>query len=247
MRVSIRSADDEITLDGAPTQPFAPHRIWGILKDGIDGWFGAPSVRETPVAKPAGDGAYRPATLTTDYRVVTIRGFIRGLSTIEIGRVCDRLNAMVGKDLVLTVEDVQGPRWTRCYISTDTTPVIQANGTEMTFGLVLTCPDPYRYGAQMAFQASGGIVCVENPGDLPVWPKIHVDGQLQSLTISLGSQSVCWSGDSRGLDLDFTDMIPSAGTVGADDAFTIPPGRSVLAVQTTEGAAVSVSLAPAWR
>ncbi|MDF7665736.1 hypothetical protein [Bifidobacterium sp. ESL0745] len=245
MRLTVSSDIDEFVFSNGIPQDRQDKWIVG---GGLTGWYGTPPPRDSKAEnKPGEDGTWWPSNLNQSGRTVTIKGATECVSSMENMRITRRICDLMSRKLTLTMEDENGIRITTGYLAADPEPAIWWDRKRVNFTFIIYCPDPHKYGLPLTYQASNGIVSVENPGALPVWPRIRVDGHVQSLTLSLNGRSVRWSGDAWGLDLDFADMIPSAGTVGADDAFTVPPGLSTLQVAVTTGATVSVSFAPAWR
>ncbi|MCT6918122.1 MAG: hypothetical protein M3Z49_02795, partial [Bifidobacteriales bacterium] len=64
---------------------------------------------------------------------------------------------------------------------------------------------------------------------------------------SQGGRQVAWQGSADSLDLDFRDMIPSAGELVQEQAFRLPPGSSVIQYTVSPGARLTVTFRPAWR
>ena len=245
MRATIISDVDEIVLNAMPFR-MAPMGVWGILKDGVDGLFGSPAVRESDTAIPQQDGSYWPSRFTSDHRIVTIRGFVRLHSSVEAADVRDRICDLMCRPLTLIVQQAS-KRWhLDCFMSADPEPLMRFAERAFSFTLILTCPDPLKYGDPVTFVASNGVARVENAGRVPSFPKIHISGRCTSLSLSYGSRSVRWSGDTTSLDLDLRDMLPSSGAVSGQ-AFRIEPGSSVVGVNATSGANVGIIVSPAWR
>lgn len=245
MRLTVSSDTDELVFSNGIRQD--RQDMW-IVGGGLSGWYGTPPPKDAKAEnRPAADGTWWPTALSQSGRTVTIKGSTGCVSSIENMTVARRVCNLMGRSLTLAMEDENGIRTVTGYLAADPEPTIWWDRERVSFTLIVYCPDPHKYGPPLTFPASGGVVRVNNPGALPVWPKVRADGHVQSLTLSLGSRTVRWSGDAWGLDLDFEDMIPTSGTVGADDAFMIPPGPSVLMVEATPDATVSVSISPAWR
>lgn len=117
---------------------------------------------------PQADGAYWPSRMTLKPRVVTIRGRVvqhDGSSSLELALFNDRLNAMVGQRLTLQVEDALGRRQSDCYLSSQMSWSSDLGVTDVT--LIVTCPDPLKYGPEQSFQASSSTCLVVNGGNAP--------------------------------------------------------------------------------
>ncbi len=168
-------------------------------------------------------------------------------SSIQLAVLRDRLNALACTPLTLTVEDAHGVRSADCWLADDTDPTPLPTEQAAVFALVLYCPDPFKYGRPVTFAASGSVCRVRNEGNAPTWPSVTVSGHVTSLRLALDDGEVRWQGDADGLELDFRDMLPSAGTVTYDLAFPIRPGSYGVAVSADAGANVSMTLRPAWR
>lgn len=244
MRITISSDVDTIHLDGAP---HVPNHVWGIVKDGIDGWFGTPKVRESLVDIPQRDGAYMPAMLTQSTRVVTIRGLIRQASSVQAGRARERICDLACRKLTLRVEDALGPKESRCFMSGDPEPLLQYNEEGFSFALVLTCPDPLKYGREVSFAPVLPWLEVENAGLAASWPRVRVDGPVSMLRVSCDEGLVEWHGDAGGLDLDFADMQPSSGVVTIGRPWRVRPGTGRYWVDMDGAGDMRMIVRPAWR
>ena len=244
MRVTVASESDAITL-------VSEHGDSGdgwLLARGLDGWLGTPAPKQDAVGLPGLDGGAMPSLLTAQTRVVTVRAATRAASPVSLAALRSRLLAMACRPLTLTVEDAAGPRSAACYMSDDPEPDLWPSEDGMTWQMVLTCPDPRRYGPWASFPVSGGSATVENPGDAATLPRVVCAGPVTALTASWGGRSVTWEGAAGdGLDLDLSTMAPARGRVVVDDAFALPPGRSTVAVSATGATSVSVLARGCWR
>ncbi len=212
------------------------------------GWYESLTVKESGIGRPQDDGDYWPSRFTLDKRVVTIRAHIvqhEGSSTLELERFNDICNAMAGQRLTLIVEDVLGRRTSECYLSSQTTWKSHLGFTNLT--VIVTCPDPLKYGEPVSFAESGGLIRCRNEGTAPTWPIFHVSGHVTSLSLSMGESQVKWEGDENGLSIDFRDMTPSGGRIVVDLPFRIPPGSASVNVTASPGANVTMTIRPAWR
>lgn len=248
VRVMVVPDDDpsaQVVFDNGPQPPAVG--MW-LVSGGLSGWYGSPAPREKPVAGGGMDGDWRPSTLTQGARTVTLKARAMAETSVELARMLDRVSALACRDLTLLVEDESGTRGCSCYVSDVIDPLVYGSRILADFTLILTAPDPYRYGRLLTYRVSDGGVTVDNPGDLPAWPRLEARGHVTALRVHYGGSTVSWSGDVTGvLRLDLRDMLPSAGTVGSDDGFRLPPGRSVVSVAADAGVDVSVAVRPAWR
>lgn len=242
--VTISSDVDELHLDGSTR--YQDGTIWGL--EGMDGWDGTPAPRESPTPRPQADGGYMPSRLTVDSRVITLRAFVKCRSSIQATSVRDRVCDLMARTLTVTVEDTSGARQCTGYLSADPATTVIWWGQAVRCSLIITCPDPLKYGPAQVFPGKNGTLQLVNNGRLPVWPIITVAGHVTRLALS-GPDGcrITWQGDSRGLTLDCRDMIPSAGRIAVDEVMPVPVGGSLMAYETDEGAQVSASLRPAWR
>lgn len=213
----------------------------------VDGWFGTPSVREKPLVVNGRDGDLFPATLTQGARTVTLSGAMRCESTIAAARLAAKVNSLVGQKLTVTCESAFPRQSVEGYLIDDPGVTLDPSELIVSFDLVVSCPDPLKYGEERVSVASGGKVVVRNEGNAPTWPRIEVTGQVTYVTVSNGAHSVSWSGNETALKLDFRDMIPSSGTVSVDDAFALEPGKTELSVTCNSGATMRVFVRGAWR
>lgn len=244
-RITITTDTDSIRLDDHYRNPF---HVWAIKKNGITGILGTPAVRETTTDIPQMDGAYWPSRLTQKPRSISLDCFIKGLSSVETAQARDRINALTGRTLDITIEDASGLRTLTGYLTADPEPLMRFREQAFEFGLVITCPDPFKYGRPQTFAASYGVIRAVNEGNAATWPLIQVTGHATTLHLKCGDTGeIRWEGDTGDLTLDMRDMIPSAGRITLDHAFPIPPGTHDVTVQTNTGAAVTLTLRPAWR
>lgn len=225
------------------------HRVgmW-LAKDGVEGWFGTPAVREQPIVRSMTDGDLTPATMTQGARTVALHGIAAASSTVEAARLMDLVNGLAGRELAIIGEDAHGTREVRGYLSDDPMPQLLQGEDCFTFDITVTCPDPHKYGAETPYPVAGELVTVSNAGNCPTWPRVHVEGYVESLTLALGPRTVTWSGEEPSLDIDFSTGEVSGGTIHVDNAFPIPPGdHQVYARALPRGASVTVYARSCWR
>lgn len=120
--------------------------------------------------------------------------------------------------------------------------------------LIVTCPDPVKYGLPVATPASGGVARVENLGTADVWPVFDVAGSVTLVRATLGGRVLEWQGSSTGLHIDARDGIPltpagtEVGVLTHDDLFQVGPGVSDIQVATTPaGRSVIVTVRSGWK
>lgn len=249
MRVTIESDVDTLVLGG--TRLWDTPGWWLQASDPVEGWWPVPDPRVETAEVPQQDGDYFPALVNVSRRIVTVRGVRIGLSSsLEVHDAMRRLNALVKRTLTLSVEDGGGVLSSQCYMSSGAEMVMRHSEDVLEFSLILTCPDPVKYGPPVAFPVSGGTVSVENTGTADVFPTFRVDGAVSSLQVSLGGAVVSWRGSANGLTLDCRTGFPVdssgrlVGTLIDDDLFKIPPGVSKLSVKSDGN--VSVEVRPGW-
>lgn len=258
MRITIIPVDDtsrtKTIIDGA----WWMNRIWingevlGLEKQGIEGWYDSLEPRDVePQAIPGMDGGYEPENVTLESRIITLRLVHRvngdRSSSIGLHEMRQWCSWIVGRKVDLVVDDPLGPRMVHGFVSAQI-PVTLVDSRTSKFELIVTCPDPRKYGSRITNTVSQGRVPVENNGDWDTWPSIHVDGHVTTLTVSLDDRKVTWSGDADGLDIDMVNLKPSSGVIGVDDGFSIPPGRHIINVATAgDPTGIQISYRPAWR
>ena len=243
-RITLDSGDDTIPLSAGYDDPDA---ILAITKDGIDGLFGTPKYKEDFTDIPQRDGVYWPTRLTQGARTITLECAARTASTIAATQLRDRINALWGKPLDIIIEDAAGRRRTAGVLADDPGHAMRWSEQGFEFSLVLYCPDPLLYGEPVIWrQYREGLIHVENAGTAPSYPILRSTAAT-AFDITMDGHRVSWSGAARPLVLDFTDMIPSQGTVRHDDAFRIPPGAWDLKVTQSGSPDISMEIAPAWR
>lgn len=220
-----------------------------ILQDGIKGWFGSPDVREDAVERMMSDGDLFPARITQGARVLTLDVGACCESAIEAAKLLDDVNALIGKRLTVTGHDAHNERTVYGFIAEDIAPEFKSETEIVTFTLIIKCPDPLKYSDWLTFVQSGGTVKAINGGNAPSLPKIHVDGvsgnNVTYVTLTHGGRTVSWTGNVASFDLDFADMVPSAGTVSIDNAFEIEPGEQ--SVTVSSNGLVTLYIRSAWR
>lgn len=241
MRITVQSDVDTIPFTGYYTDP---HCVWGIRKDGIQGLFGTPGMKESFEPMPQQDGDYWPSRITQKGRTITLDLVCRWRSSIENARNRDRINNLFGRLLTITVEEGQGRRYLTGTLAGDPEPTMRWTEQGLVFSLVLYCPDPHRYGDWIEYPATSSIIQAENAGDIPTWPILKASGAT-TITLMFRSQKVMWSGSTSGLTLDFADMQPSQGMITYDDAFQIPPGISNITALASGDC--SLLARPGWR
>lgn len=216
--------------------------------DGISGWFGSPQIREDVVSAQGIDGDFWPQSMTQGARTVTLTGYVITESSMELAREVDRINSLVGQRLTVTCEDAHGRRSMTGFLSDNPISSVFHDEQECTFALVITCPDPKKYGPWVAY-AGTGMVRVANHGTVPSYPRVHAEGSpLTTLTLACGGQTVEWKGSATSLDLDLSDLAPSTGALSQDNAFAVPPGGAKVSVSATgTDAAVTLYGRDAWR
>lgn len=255
MRMSIIPDDPAIptveVLDGSMPNVMARRGATIELvfdKDGTSGWYDAPEVKESTTGRPQSDGDYWPSRLTMSKRVVTIRAHAVQHdpgSSVELGRFNDLLNQLTGQPLTLLVEDQSGIRSSRGFLSAQTAWQSDLGYTSLT--LIVTCPDPFKYGQVQSFAASKGSIQAVNEGTAPTWPTILVTGHVTRLSVAIDGHRTEWQGDTTNLTIDMRDMIPSAGGIVVDDPMPLRPGRTDVTVQADKGADVTLRMRPAWK
>ncbi|KFI97809.1 hypothetical protein [Bifidobacterium stellenboschense] len=242
----------DITADGVEPLVLTATRtgdrgnIW-LVQDGLDGWYGTPKPNESATSVPQRDGGYWPSRLTSASRTLTVKGAAAGLSAVETAHLRDRVCALACLPLTVTVHDAAGARSVTGFLADDPEPSMFATEHAFRFTLVISCPDPFKYGRPVVWrQYKAGLIHVANAGNAPSWPLLRSTGAT-SFDITFQGRRVSWKGAAAPLELDFTDMIPSQGTVSHDDAFQIPPGAWDLTVAQAGSPDISMTVSPAWR
>lgn len=244
-RITIASDVDTLVLNGNRTWQ-AGDRSLILKKDGIKGLYGSPDVREKPLDRPQMDGAYWPSRLTQGARTITLDAFAHGLSSVETMRLIDRLNDLMGRELSILVEDSAGQRTLSGWLSADPEPLMLVTQRHFAFALVITCPDPYKYGAWLWQSTQSGRLLVNNTGTAPTWLRFRAVSHITRLHAVWGDAEIEWEGATASLTLDTRDMIPSAGLVTADWAMPVQPGVTQVTVDT-DCTDLRVGFRPAWR
>lgn len=225
---------------------------WIIAQDGIHGWYGTPEVREDPVKVDARDGDLPPSTKTQGAKIWSLDVIAPCNSEIEMTRITDRINGLVGQTLKITGTDAVGDRWLEGYLSDDPEPEYLPNTNGVLFTLTFTCPYPSKRGKEHIFPIVNGSCIVTNIGNKPAYPKIHVWGGLKTVTTAYtdatGEHVVSWHGPADEVTIDMFDLSCGAGKIVDNDAFAIPPGEHECRIVSEPAwMPAEVILAPAWR
>lgn len=226
--------------------------VFGLERDGLDGWKNGVAPRFEAPEIPGQDGSYIPDEVLLASRVLTIRGFYvarKPASSLGVTAFDDLLASLVGEWLVITVHDAAGPRTVEGFVSA--IPVnARISEHRLKFTLVILCPDPLKYGPEIAYPAAGPSVSVENAGTGSVFPRFVVAGPVRYLDVRALGRRVRWVGAATGLTLDFRDGFPLSGGVEVGsmpfaEVFRVPPGRTQIAVDSD--GAVTIGVSPGWK
>lgn len=268
MRVTISRAttpdDPVLTLvDGPDWLNSWPIRgeVWGLEKEGLDdGWYSSAEPRiESMPDRPGVDGTFWPEESLLTSRTVPIRGFHsvdgHGLgsgSTLSVAQARDLIASFAGTAVRVIVEDAAGLREVTGYVSAR--PMVRRiNERQTAFSIIVTCPDPLKYGPAVEYQrpSGTGVLELENVGTGDVAFTVSAATRIRSLSVRHAGRTVSWAGDSVGLLLDLADGRPLAPNgsetgylVSADD-IRVPPGRHPVTI--TADAPVTVTLRPGWK
>lgn len=218
---------------------------WSL--ESMDGWEDTPGVRESPTPRPQMDGGFMPSRLTVDNRVLTIRCIVVTGSSVEAASIEARVNDLMARTLTVTVENAGGVGSCEGYLSASPSTLLTVTQRALRFSLIITCPDPLKYGSEIMVHGSRNLLQVRNPGRLPIWPTVEARGRVTTLKMSLAGHQVIWQGNTNRLRIAFSDMTPSTGTILKDDAFRLPPGTSAVRYAVNDGADVDLIIRPAWR
>lgn len=200
------------------------HNGWGVLKDGIYGWWDSPDTRDEDSPLPGGDGSFDPVTAPLlESRRVTIRGAHKALSSDWSIRDTRARLAALAKHSDLNFRVWEAGRWLslrRARIR-GRVRVTESHGRRVAiFELTVSSPDPRKYGDLRTLQIgaepepSGGL-------RLPM-----VDGHV---TFGAAGGGVLFPGvfviDNPGT----ADFTPESFTItGPVDGFTITSESNVI-------------------
>ncbi|WP_156027436.1 hypothetical protein [Mycetocola saprophilus] len=227
----------------------------GLERDGLEGWYSPASTRvDDQPDLPHLHGTYWPEAVYLSNRVLTIRGFhaagIGSGSSLSAARLRDRVAALVGEVVMVTVDDPAGPRHVTGYVA-DAPGIDRLSERRSKFSLVISCPDPLKYGPRVDYSVSGASVLVLNSGTGPVAPVLTVSSRVTVVDVQLGGSRVRWSGAADSLLLDLGDGRPlgpdgqETGVLIYADALRVPPGEHRLTV-TCDGS-LTVSVRSGWK
>lgn len=242
MRITLTGPHDTIVMDGDGS---LDHDLT-ILKDGVTGWYSTPAVREAGLDRPQQDGCYWPSRLTQPGRTVSIHVLEHVISSVQAALMSQRLCALMGHALTLTVEDQLGIRTCTCWLADDPAAGMLVTQTAFECTLVLYCPDPYKYGEWLWQAPQSGRLALVDLGTAPTWIRFRAMSKITTLYAAWDDAEIEWEGDTGELLLDTRDMIPSAGQITADWALPVQPGKTLLTIQT-DCSTLDVGIRPAWR
>lgn len=245
MRITLQTDDDAIDFtDARNTQLDGGYCM---LTDTPDGLGAVTDVRESMIELSEKTGALFPSRYTMQSRTITIPfAFVRSSSTLETGRIIDRINAMAGIPLDLILEDERGWRSTRAFIASFDTPTRLGALRAFTASIILKA-DALFYGRQRTATGTGDILC-PNEGNAPTYPTIKAT-DYEPLTIRLLNdhtlREIVWNA-YKGATLDLATLIPTRGTLSNMADLPLPPqlnaGYNVSGVGD-----VTITWRPAWR
>lgn len=242
MRITLTGPHDTIVMDGDGS---LDHDLT-ILKDGVTGWYSTPAVREAGLDRPQQDGCYWPSRLTQPGRTVSIHVLEHAISSVQAALMSQRLCALMGHALTLTVEDQLGIRTCTCWLADDPAAGMLVTQTAFECTLVLYCPDPYKYGEWLWQAPQSGRLALVNLGTAPTWIRFRAMSKITTLYAAWDDAEIEWEGDTGELLLDTRDMIPSAGQITADWALPVQPGNTLLTIRS-DCSTLDVGIRPAWR
>lgn len=229
--------------------------VFGLERDGLSGWFDSvdPRVEEMPDL-PGQHGSFWPEEVLLASRILTIRGFharVKGeSSTLAVARIRDLITSLIGVALRIRVHDAAGPREVTGYIASKI-PLTRVTERGTKFSLIITCPDPLKYGDPVHYPAGEGALTIENTGTGEVAFTISTTSPITSLDVRYGTDRVTWAGSSNGLVLDLADGRPlnldgfETGYLIAADAIRIPQGQHQVSI--TADAPLTLTLRPGWK
>ena len=215
-----------------------------VASDGIEGWYGAPAPQQEGEALPAGGAAW-PVSITPSARVVTVHLAADSASSEDAMRTLDIANGMLGKRVELAVTDASGRRTAEGYISDGPSATPIAMGRKLLLDLVITCPDPSRYGQWASADVTRGAALLVG-GNAPTYPVLEIGEGVTAITVEISGHQVKWSGAGPAT-IDFRDMRPSSGSVSVDDARPLEPGRNDVSVSRTGQGSARMRWRSAWR
>lgn len=215
-----------------------------VTSDGVEGWYGAPAPQQEGEALPAGGAAW-PVSITPSARVVTVHLAADSASSEDAMRTLDIANGMLGKRVELAVTDASGRRTAEGYISDGASATPIAMGRKLLLDLVITCPDPSRYGQWASADVTRGAALLVG-GNAPTYPVLEIGEGVTAITVEIGGHQIKWSGAGPAT-IDFRDMRPSSGSVSVDDARPLEPGRNDVSVSRTGQGSARMRWRPAWR
>lgn len=261
MRVNIENmggVPGRLVLLGGALPGEWPQRFgtWGLERDGLEGWYDSVDSREGDlVAIPDSNGSYWPEALYSESRVITVRGFFSALgsdgSDVTVGTARDLVASFHKAPVRITVSDEIGDRYCIGYVAASI-QVTRVSDVAFKFSMVVSCPDPIKYGPESTVEVSGGGVALEvdNSGRAAVSPIIRSAGPITSLRVENATGLFIWSGPASTLSVDLREGVPrdeegqEVGTVIFGEAILLPPGKSEVSVVANQ--ATTFSMRAGW-
>lgn len=244
MRFTLKSGNDAIAFIGGG---IGDTQGWTLCS--VDGWFGSPDVRESPVGMSMEDGDYFPNTLSQGARVVTLSILYKGSSSVDVETAINRVNAMIGKHLELVAETADGSKTCECYISADPEPNTTTHAQAVSMDIILTCPDPRKYGIRASYDYKP-VLTIANNGNVDMYPIVNIQGTNENITefrYTCKGKSLKWTGDARAITLDLKNMTASSGIFTEPVLVPIPAGSAMVEMSANTAVSGTVSVQPAWR
>lgn len=258
MRVTIeplaRPQATMVIVDASELNAWAVNGTVLVLEpepDGLEGWRAPAEVRDAEQpALPRQHGTFWPEALYMGGRTLTVRGnhgsaWNPESSSLATVRFRDELAAMVGETVRVTVEDQAGAREVTGFLPAP--PVIRySSDVDTGFSIIVSCPDPLKYGSRADYPVSGSSVTVANAGTGLVAPVLTVSSAVSVLDVRYGGARVRWTGSASSLVLDLADGRPlgpdgqETGVLVFADYLRIPQGEHVLSVECDGDLTVSV-------
>lgn len=198
---------------GSPGDIDANGAVWTIEREGVSGWWDAPSPRLSLSTRPGEHGAFDgPAFLES--RVVSLKGACHATDRASSRRARDIVASVCGDPslglLTLTVTNSGNPtRQAAVRRSAETKTQYRGGGITFDWSIILTAPDPRRYAAALSTQftglptagagglvfplvfplvfgtgTSGGELSLVNGGTIAMWPVWTIRGPVTGPAIT---------------------------------------------------------------
>jgi hypothetical protein len=252
--------DDElvVTLGGLRMFGRPGLGLFGIVKDGLDGWDDGVAMRGEKQARPQAHGSMVLPNYQ-ESRTVTITGIITATSARQQAGARDRITGLLSGGGLgrLEVQRSFGTRWADAQLENSSVDP-RRGSCKSDFQIQLWCPDARIFGDANGLDGGGfpitmgQSVQVFHYGNAAATPLITVTGDFPNGYTLTGPDGKAYvvtaalaAGTTHTIDMTHgllrTNQYYFTGGVGDADVWTIPPGQQItMGLSATSGSGTAV-------